>query len=710
MFDFYRKMMGVVEGRETDTEVQISGIDGVALVRDINKHWKTEKISMYMFNSVSRSSISFYKFFALEMLYMIEEIKNYRNRYTSVKTMAAIKEALLTSTWLKNTLAENTLNQKGRLDFSRLSNLKFTASAYQMDYFKNYTYKLDQYGMKGNLLDAAAGTGKTYMSAAIAEMLNSKHIIVLCPKNALETVWPESVAEMFKTPQTLWHSGDKELGGFPARQEFTGQRWIVAHYEAINKVLQFVDKVGTKNVTIILDESHNLNDETALRTQMYSQLCRDTKSVNIIEQSGTALKAMGAELIPFIRLIDDLFTAEVEFRFKKIFGKEAKKGADIIRNRLQAISFKIEKKETDLKPPIMRAHAIKIPNGEAFTLDSIKVDAQNFIDERWKYYKARRKVDEAFWAKALAQLKQTQKGPKEAAMKDYLRDLDIVCKAGMVWQVPDQLKACTKYEKEVFEKCLPQAWVKEFRDVKSVIKYTNLKIQGECLGRIIGGKRIEAHVAMVPYIDWVGIIESTEKKTLVFSSFVEAIEACDTHWRKIGYTPLTVYGKFTNQLGPIVKQFDDDKNANPLGATYASLSTAVRLTMADTMIMVNSPFRHYILEQAVSRIYRIGQDSQCYVYQVSLDTGDKPNISTRSKDILAWSQEMVASLMGLESNFIEGDNLPALESVFQKHEYDENKALHAILQGSFDNLGIEISKEDFDVTKVVNKMPGYMNW
>ena len=119
MFDFYRKMMGVVEGRETDTEVQISGIDGVALVRDINKHWKTEKISMYMFNSVSRSSISFYKFFALEMLYMIEEIKNYRNRYTSVKTMAAIKEALLTSTWLKNTLAENTLNQKGRLDFSR---------------------------------------------------------------------------------------------------------------------------------------------------------------------------------------------------------------------------------------------------------------------------------------------------------------------------------------------------------------------------------------------------------------------------------------------------------------------------------------------------------------------------------------------------------------------------------------------------------------
>ena len=36
-------------------------------------------------------------------------------------------------------------------------------------------------------------------------------------------------------------------------------------------------------------------------------------------------------------------------------------------------------------------------------------------------------------------------------------------------------------------------------------------------------------------------------------------------------------------------------------------------------------------------------------YSVYLDTGDEPNISTRSKDILEWSKDMVRQLMGVET-------------------------------------------------------------
>lgn len=130
--------------------------------------------------------------------------------------------------------------------------------------------------------------------------------------------------------------------------------------------------------------------------------------------------------------------------------------------------------------------------------------------------------------------------------------------------------------------------IHQFRDVKSAIKYPMLKIQGETLGRILGGKRIECHVAMVPHVDWVGIVESTEKKTIMFTSFVEALEASESHVRKLGMTPLTVYGKTSNELASIVKKFDQDPKLNPLLATYASLATAVRLTMADTMLILNS--------------------------------------------------------------------------------------------------------------------------
>jgi superfamily II DNA or RNA helicase len=699
MFDFYRKKTDVVQAKENDTEIFLSGIDGHALIRDINKHWKTTKITSYMFNKIERTGVSFYKFWAVEVLYMVAEIKNYRNRYTSVRTMNAIKEALLKDTWLKSTLPENTLNKAGRLNFDNLKRLKFTPEPYQMDYFKDYAHRLDQYGLNGDLMAAAAGTGKTFMATAIAEMLDAKYYVVVAPKVAIETVWIPSIPDMYhKTPST-WNSIDSG--------PYKGERVLLVHYESLDRLLEIADSLGTTGVFIYLDESHHLNTPDTLRTQLFAQLCKATKCRNILEGSGTALKAMGAELIPMYRLIDPLFTDKVEFRFKKIYGKEAKKGLDIIQHRLSISSYKIEKAELALAPPIMRAHPIKIPNGDMFTLDAIKVDAHKFIKERWVYYDKRRKADEAFWARCMDMLHNTQKGgTKEAELKTYLRNLKVVVNAGMVWEIPDELKACTKYEKEVFEKCLPATWVKQFRDVKSVIKYTNLKIQGECLGRILGGKRIEAHVAMVPFVDWVGIVESTEKKTIMFTSFVEALEAAESHTQKLGFKPIVVYGKTSNDLATSVDRFDTDAQLNPLIATFATLSTAVRLTMADTMIMLNSPFRQYIMEQAVSRIYRMGQDSQTYVYQVSLDTGDKPNISTRSADILQWSSDMVEQMMGTKSPFIVGEALEA----FEHCQFDEDRALHYQLSKAYEPLGIDIALEQFLMPTPIANKPAYMSW
>ena len=235
-----------------------------------------------------------------------------------------------------------------------------------------------------------------------------------------------------------------------------------------------------------------------------------------------------------------------------------------------------------------------------------------------------------------------------------------------------------------------------------------LKIQGETLGRILGGKRIECHVAMVPHVDWVGIVESTQKKTIMFTSFVEALETSEAHVRKLGMTPIAVYGKTSNELASIVKRFDKEPKLNPLLATYASLATAVRLTMADTMLILNSPFRSYILEQAIARIYRIGQDSQTVVYTAVLDTGEAPNISTRSADILAWSQAMVEEITGVKSPF---EQKEAFESFVKDNpnEFDEHLLVHGVLQRSFEQFDITIDKKQFELPKKTTaRVPAWM--
>lgn len=694
MFDSFRSMFGNVTVKETSTEIVVSGIRAKDIVRDMDKHWKTTRISQNMFNTVSSGSFSFYKFFAPEVMYILENIKLYRNRWTSVKAINAIIASLMEHTWLKKTLPVDPVTTPGRLDFRKLANLRFTAKPYQMAYFENYSYRLDQYELKGDLIAAAAGVGKTYMCSAIAEMLSADLVVVFCPKAVLESVWVESINEMFKTPQTIWHSGKP--------MEYTGQRWVLCHYDAMPKLMEFLDNPKNykgKKIVTLLDESHNMNDPNSARSMMYQSIVKLLGSDNNIMGSGTPVKALGAEIITLLRVVDPMFTPQVEAIFRKMYGKEASKGLDIIRHRLGVVSYKVEKGEAsdELLPPIMRAYPIKIPDGQKFTLPAIRLVMEKFIKERAEYYKERRPEDMKFWEECIRIARSKIKDKQELIQFDeYLYLVHLISKTPDPRFLGDEMKRANAFEKNVFEKLLPPGYMHRFRDVKSVVKYVNLKIQGEVLGRVVGGMRIEANVAMVPYIDWVGITESTPKKTIMFTSFVEAVDVAEAHTVKLGMKPVVVYGKNSGDLSNVVKRFDTDATLNPLLATYASLSTGVRLTMADTMILLNSPFRAYILEQAISRIYRLGQDSQTYVYQCVLDTGEVPNISTRSADILAWSTEQVEAIMGIKSPMVEGDTFEqtSLEAI-KAGEFDDLKIMHTVLTKAFEQYGISIDMKNF---------------
>lgn len=708
MFDQFRTLFGSVNVKETSTEIVVSGIRAKDILRDMDKYWKTTRITQNMFNTVSGNSFSFYKFFAPEVMYCLENIKLYRNRWTSIRAINSIAEAMMENTWLKDTIPVDPNTVEGRLDFNKLSNLKFNAKPYQMEYFKNYSYRLDQYNLKGDLIAAAAGVGKTYMCSALAEMLSAELIVVFCPKAVLESVWVDSINEMFKVEQSIWHSGSP--------MAYTGQRWIVCHYDAMPKlqeIFQNPDSYQGKKIVTILDESHNMNDPNSARSMQYQWFVKLLDSENNIQGSGTPVKALGAEIITLLRVVDPLFTPAVEAIFRKMYGREASKGLDIIRHRLGLISYKVEKSEADdqLLAPIMMPYPIKIPDGDRFTLPAIRKVMEAFIKERTQYYIKRRPDDMAFWEKCIKIARANIKDRQLLIQFDeYLHTVHLISRTPDPRYLGDEMKRANAYEKNVFEKLLPREMIAQFRDVKSVVKYVNLKIQGEVLGRVVGGMRIEANVAMVPHIDWVGIVESTKKKTIMFTSFVEAVDAAEAHCVRLGMKPLVVYGKNTNDLPNHVKRFDNDPNLNPLLATYASLSTGVRLVIADTMILLNSPFRAYILEQAISRIYRLGQDSQTYVYQCVLDTGDVPNISTRSADILAWSTEQVEAILGIKSPILDGDVFtPAVENL-KPEDFDENKILYQILNKGFEQYGITIDPKEFVMPKVSLKpmVPAYL--
>lgn len=705
MFGGIRRLVGSIKVTASDRLIEVSGIPGDIMQRDIARLWKTSRINEWMFTDFGKNSFSFNPFFAPDIVYIIDQLASTkRSRYTSTRVLANLRDELIQHTWLKNTLPDAAAPE--RLNFKMLAKLKFTPLPFQQRFLETYSTIVTQYGLKGYLLAAAAGSGKTFTACAVAECLEVDKVIVACPKNAVNRVWEQDgMLKLFKDTPTYWI----EANG----HEYRGEKYLIVHYESLGKVLHIADMIrdGGQSVMVVLDESHNMNEITSQRTNNFLDLCRLMQSHDVLWASGTPIKALGSECIPLLRSIDPKFNQDAEMRFRKIYGKDGSKGLDILKHRMGMISYKVEKKELKLADPIMKSLPVQMPNGDAFTLDSIKVLMQNFILERARYYQGRKSQDEAFWKECLKLHERSLKGRSaEKEFNEYLRVLNIVVRTADPRFIGEEIKYCNSYEKRYFQPSLPRELHDRFKETKTIIKYVQLKIQGECLGRVLGRARIECHVSMVPYVDFVGVCESTEKKTVVFTSFVEALEATERRCTQLGLKPLIVYGKTNNELATIVGRFEMDQMINPLGATYNSLSTAVPLVMADTMIMLNAPFRAYIHEQAISRIHRIGADTQTYVYQCRLDTGDKPNISTRSGDILKWSQEQVEAIMGIKSPF---DSGVALEHFDNPAELDDNKVLYEMVSRSFAPWDISISKEDFSVQAVTAAMtsrPAYLAW
>nr|DAT15812.1 MAG TPA: Chromatin remodeling complex ATPase [Caudoviricetes sp.] len=629
--------------------ITITGFDGNDMAKFITKVWSTSVLEKYMFKECTWRKMSFYSFFLVDVVYMFERlVHEKRNYYVPVRTIKQILEAIKQKTWYKNVLNDNI---QGRLDFKQLTQFNYKPLDHQKRFLDYYDTTPTRYNLRGALLNGTPGSGKTFISNAVMQLANVDRIIVVAPKNALNRVWYDDIVKMYKTPPKMFSTGiDASAKPDPDTKLF------VYHYEALDLAIDHhrLDfSKGTYNYGLILDESHNFNDIGSQRTQKWIELCELSKSNNIIHASGTPLKALGSECIPLFRVLDPSFTKAVEERFKKIYGSSASRGLDIIKNRLGIVSFVIRKEELGLEKPIMQTLPIKIPNGNEYTLTSVREVMKKYIAERIKYYKQREDQDLAFYKACLERHEDfIGNDPSKLAKFNYYKEcVARIQKIRDLQLLRDETAYCKKYEFNDISASLLKEDVKAFRSVCSVIKYLELKIQGECLGNVVGKMRIQAHVDMCRYIPFREICQSTVNKTVVFTSFVDVLTEAIGVCKEQELNPIAVWANTNHNLKGLIQQFEEDIRINPLIATYDSLSTAVPLVMADTMIMVNAPFRSHIQDQAISRIHRLSQTSQTTVYQAFLDTGEETNISSRSFDIMKWSQEQVEAMTGVKSPY-----------------------------------------------------------
>jgi SNF2 family DNA or RNA helicase len=637
MFSTLKRILGTITIKEINDNIVIEGVAGHFISQDIKKVWRTSKINEHMFTILTGSKIVIPKFFALEFVYILETLIN--TPRISQQTVRAAKQLIVElhkSTWLSN-LDEP---YPSILNKSRLSNLVLTPKPYQADFFDQYETNVFRLDLKGYLLAAPPGGGKTFTGIALMEQLEMDMIIVVTLKNTLSDPWEKTLSTLFKKPVKWWSTSKN-------KPPLGDEKYFVCHYEHLIKFLDYLPLFKNKKVGIILDESHNLNEINSTRTNAFLKLCIDFNASHILWMSGTPIKALGTEIIPFLRSVCPMFTLPIEERFKKVFGLNAQKALDIMSHRIGLLTYRIPKAEIVDGSPIYETIKVTIPNGKIFTLENIKQEMLDFMTERMNYYKKDMPQYVDTYQECLKQYRSSLRSATDIEQfEKYVATIKEIRKTLDLRYMGAEMKFCNEYELKYIIPFLPKALAVEFRDIRSIVKYVHLKVRGECLGRVLGRRRIECHVAMVEHCNLPEIIEASIKKTLIFTSFVEVVEKTKTYLVKEGFKPLEVYGETNKDIKSILTQYEKNVNIDPLIATYKSLSTGVPVTSANTVALLNAPFRPHEKEQAISRSFRLGQDTQVYVYEYFLDTGGEPNISTRSNDILEWAQSQIDAMMG----------------------------------------------------------------
>lgn len=676
MFEVFKSP--TIKEDTTKNQIIVEGINLKLVYRDFEKYIGS-KMLYNILDKSGRWEMKFQKFYLPDMYHVVLELLNndkFKRRIVSRSKLQKLKELFETIPLVQNIkLIQNTKDEDiPSVNKSILKNIfvpGFKLFEHQDKFIDNCLFKSKLMDLRGYLLDAGPGLGKTINSIALMELLGADKIIVVCPKKAVIDVWEETINRIYSKPQTYNLSIDSIKGGKVKLANFSlDSKFMVCHFEALDKLVASLRNIPNARYGIVLDECHGLNSYKSQRSTLFRELNKIVNPYFCLWMSGTPLKALGSETMTMFETIDKLFTPEVVKSFTSVFGISGVYAASVMANRLQLVKATIKAQGSGVEQFTYQSKVV-LPDAWKYTLTTIREEMKKYIRERTAFYHEFRDdyIEEYFEGieEFKVNLGSNFDSKMQIALDEYLaKTKELHDGYNPTSPVHKQyIIDCNYFEDKVIIPILSNKTKKIFRKAKSVYKYVELTIIGETLGNVIGRKRTECNKAIVEamaksftvvneesketYETNLGeVIRDAEAKTLIFTDYVDVLKRCDEILTEEGFHPITIFGETTTTIGLSnqVKQFKENSKINPLITTFKTLSEAVPLTEANTVIFLNLPFRSGTYDQAVKRANRIGQTKDVHLYEVTLDTGGEENISTRNLDILKWSEEQVSILMG----------------------------------------------------------------
>jgi hypothetical protein len=469
--------------------------------------------------------------------------------------------------------------------------------------------------------------------------------IIISPKKAVHLVWEKTLKALFYKVPTSWVTGS----GRP--MPYTDTEYYIFNYEQLDQAITLGKDLVRRGIRyfVIVDESHNFADYRSNRTQKLIQLQTLSDNIYFIWASGSPILKMGAELASFLKCSDKRYDDDADRRFRKIYTAAPGRANEIFNHRLGLMmAFLVPKSVVSPPKLTVKELPVKLPSALArkFLMTTVREEMRAFIEERLKFYKPLLSGYQKLVNEQLDYHERTlTTRPQRRMFDEYRKNLKLVMRNPDV-KLVEPLAMMRNYERAKLIPSLHSSKRNDFRGALSAIKNIKMKVRGEALGTVLSKRRSECAAYLGLYCQPEVIMKESLSKTLFFASSVLPVKILGHHLQKEGFHPVMVFSDTNSQLTHLMNLFEQDPDVNPVIATMQSLSEAVPVIAASTVVLLNRPYRQAVWDQVVARAWRLGQVHDVTVLEVTLDTGGEPNVSSTADAILSDIRDAMREILG----------------------------------------------------------------
>ena len=597
-----------------------------------------EKQGKHFFNLVTSgfifhtSDITFNKFFAIEVYYMFEKLKRVTGRWAYD---AVIEQLPLVSNILKAHL--DPLIPLPDSISSRVSHLATQPRPYQEAFMTIYYNARTKLGLDGYILAFDQGLGKTFTSIATTYCFDMAPTIITSPKSVLPE-WHRSLLRMIPglmPKEIVW------LGETPIYKKW---KYLICNYERLGYALEAAKYAAAPPKSLIVDESHNFRYLDTTRVQRLLDIKNNLGIKNVIAMSGTPIKALAAELIPTMMLIDPEFDEEARKIFNTIYSRSEYTylAADILNKRLKVYIERKMKEDVlkdELPPKALFTIKCKLKDKTPYLLSTLETNVHKYIENHADEYANQRKPAYEELVHTAPFLKTDPQIPEEQTTS-YLDAVNAYMHMREVQNFAEKRETIAKYEDLILKTSLVKSRALEVIQLrKQCTSYLSI-----LLGKAMGIYYVKNKINMICEIvrenmdDFMELINEAEKKVIIFATYIEPLHVMSEELTKRNIGNIVAVGGTDTKTA--LQEFRTRNDLHVLLGSVGAIGTGTTITVADMEIFLNLPYRNADFLQAQDRIHRIGQDTQCKIYQCVVDTGDEPNLLMHEAEIVKWSAKM----------------------------------------------------------------------